>query len=175
MHTNIFGSTGFGKSTYAVKMARVAARVGRPIGVIDPMVEQHGRWPDGAMVTTDLGEFEQWAKEQLNAFLFIDEGHDSIGTSRWQEDLHWLFRYGRHYGHRVSVMTQYPMDLPPVVRMNCRHVVCFNIDGDSAYKLSRVYRCPVLYDAPTLKEMEFIYVERGNNDAPSRQTMTWEY
>lgn len=176
MHTVINGTTGSGKSTYAVQLAKAAKQTGFPIGVLDPMFDQHDRWPrqEPGIITHDFDEFEQWARENINAWLFIDEGHDSIGKNRWNDDLWWLFRYGRHYGHRVAVITQYPMDLPPVVRINCRHLVCFNLDGDSAYALSRNFGHEAINDATTLQPFEFIYITRGQTEYV-RNTIEWEY
>lgn len=172
MHTLIVGGTGYGKSTFAKQLAQHASDLGRDVIVLDPMLDTD--WPIDAVITDDTALFEEKARESLNAWIFIDEGHDSIGATRWNDNLHWLFRYGRHYGHRVTVITQHPTDLPPIVRNQCRRLITFNIDGDSAYRMSRQYRCELLEEAPTLDQFEYIYVERGSSE-PVRQYLETEF
>lgn len=164
MHTLIVGGTGWGKTTYAIQTAHEADAIGRRVLILDPMWDT--RWPEEAMRTTDPGTLESLARDEeyLNAWIFIDEGHDSIGTTRWNTELHWLFRYGRHFGHRVVVITQHPSDLPPIVRGQCRQLVSFNLDGVSAQQLGRQFGCPkyMMETAPTLGQFEYIYLKRGN-------------
>lgn len=121
MHTLITGVTMTGKTTLARMFAREHARRGHNVIVYDPMGTgtAGGDWgeeehPDRVRVFTEESEFMEHVADAPPSAVFVDES--DLVFSHVQLENHWLARRGRHYGHRVYMLTQRPQMIAP----NCR-------------------------------------------------------
>ena len=114
-----------GKTTAARYYSRAFCARRVPVVVFDPVgtATHGGGWGDGAIVYSDLAQFEDWINsDDLHPCkLFIDEASAVFGHEKREN--FWLAERGRHYGIQLFTITQRPMRIHPTVRD--QHGECF--------------------------------------------------
>jgi hypothetical protein len=137
MHTLITGVTMTGKTTMARMLAREHDHRGHPVVVYDPMGTDTagGDWGKNAKVFNDEEKFMRYMGEAPPSAVFIDESDLVFAHS--QKENHWLARRGRHYGHRLYMITQRPQMIAPNCRNQTGRCYMFRLsrsDADFVYR-----------------------------------------
>jgi hypothetical protein len=162
-HTLIVGATLTGKTSLAKKFAetRIKSRAHVPNFrqvALDPLGSQ---WPEGVAVVDDWAELmleiEIMRENEEVACIYIDEANTQF--SHGDREKLWLMLRGRHFGHDLTVITQYPTLLSPAARGQCGNLHVFQIGKQSARMLAEDYACDDILRAPELRRGEWLAVE----------------
>lgn len=162
-HTLIVGATDTGKSSLAKRLAEARTKTRAHLPnfrqvALDPLGSV---WPDGVAVVDSWQEFmyeiELMHENDEVACLYVDEANTQF--SHGDKEKLWLMLRGRHFGHDVTVITQYPTLLSPAARGQCGRLHTFQIGQQSARMLAEDYACPALLGASGLKRGEWLATE----------------
>lgn len=165
MHYSIYGITYSGKSWLAKFLAKLAADKNEAVGVYDPTKSEG--WPASARKFTNPEQFLDWALEQKETHLFIDEAktlfdHD---TKRAEK----LLYMKRHDGCLCYLMAQRATMIPPNARNMCSRVASFKQNGQNPKILSEEYD-EIFRSISSLPKITFIY-----SDGFTRQKMKLDF
>jgi energy-coupling factor transporter ATP-binding protein EcfA2 len=157
-HSLIIGTTGSGKTTLAIELARAYKRRKRPVLVLDPF--RDARWRDaGVTLLTDNPEhFMRAATRNRDCALFIDESGKVVG--RYNDDMFWLATDARHYGHSSHFIAQRAMQLSPTVRDQCEYLFLFRVSRRDAKLLAEEYTDDSLLESSALPKGEYFFKSR---------------
>ena len=141
-HALICGMTGSGKSRLAKAFAAEYRRAGRLVAVLDPMHDDG--WQAGYK-TADVGQFFATCWRHKGVMCFIDEGG---AFGKFNADIEKLMTQGRHLGHGITIITQRPQQLSPLVREQCAKAYVFALGDKGRLCLAEDFGVPELATRP---------------------------
>lgn len=163
MHELIAGTTLSGKTTLARRKAALYTAAGRHVIVLDELMDPKWISEGGAVfLTDDPEEFQKVFWSSRNCAVFIDEAGESVG--RYDKEMSKVATRGRHWGHIGHFIVQSPSMIDRNVRRNCAGVYAFAMEDGDAETLSKEYIQPMLREASSLNQGEYIHAVRFGKD-----------
>lgn len=152
-HTLVVGITGTGKTTLVRKLAAELSR-NKPVLVLTPCIDDD--WSFASLVSSDLEFFSQVVFANKNCIVIVDEGAEMAG--QFDKLAVPLASRTRHNGHICFFLAQRPTMINKSIRGNCRNLFCFQVSKDETIELNRLFVNDVVFEAPSLREGEYIAI-----------------
>jgi len=169
-HVLILGITSTGKTTLAIKLARMYKQRGTPRLILDPDLRKE--WEiekDHDFITDDPEKFLAVCKANQSCALFIDESGQTIG--RYSGEMQWVATNSRKWGHKAHFITQRATQLDPTVRCQCTSIFLFKQSLDDSKILSREFVADDLKESCNLQKGE--YLAKLGVDSPVYKGRAW--
>lgn len=154
-HKYIVGMTESGKSTLAKLMCMGLNKRGLKIAVLDKLRSTDWQCEN---VFEDPFEFLEFAKNNEEFFLFVDEGGQAIG--RYNEEMEWLATESRHKGHSCIFISQSLTQVAPIVREQSMLFFLFACGEKNTTLLAEECREPLVKKLLKIPKLEFYIVSR---------------
>ncbi len=119
MHTIICGTTGTGKTTLGLILAREAKKR----KIMSMVFDRRDAGYCCDIVVKSFPRFLELAQASSNMMLFVDDCPTVL--QRGKDSHKWLTTESRHQGHNVVLMAQRYMMIPKDNRDNCQTVLMF--------------------------------------------------
>lgn len=155
MHCLIVGMTESGKSTLGKILCGGLKKSGKATAVLDPWIDPE--W-DCDFITDDATQFMRYIVEHRKAFLFIDEGSETVG--RYNKQTAFLANQSRHMGMACYFILQGATQVDPTLRGNCSDVFLFACATPIFEKISVEWNKPQLLKIAPLDRGEFLHIPR---------------
>lgn len=98
-----------------------------------------------------------WNNE--NCVVVVDEAGEMIG--KYNDVMNRLATRGRHFGHKCFFITQRAKQVSTTIRTQCSEIAIFKQSRDDTKDLANEFVEPMINDAHTLNNGEFIYVRHN--------------
>lgn len=157
------GRTLSGKTTFVEKKSKSIYRLhNRKLIVLDPLLDP--RWSNGInpgdiFITNNQAKFLHAVWNSKNCIVVVDEAGESIG--KYNEVMNRLATRGRHYGHKCFFITQRAKQISTTIRTQCSEIAIFKQSKDDTKDLANEFVEPMINEAHTLENGQFIYVRNG--------------
>ena len=152
-----------GKTTLARKLAALYTAAGRPVIVLDEMMDAGWKTESGAVLVTDDTEtFLQAFWDSRSCAAFIDEAGESVG--RYDAAMANTATRGRHHGHICHYIVQRPTLINKTVVTQCTEAYIFVSEPDDLDALAKRYLCPEIRDAGAYMQGQYMHVTRFGPD-----------
>ena len=152
--TGIFGPTLCGKTTLAAALSESLHRKGgHKCFVLDPHLEN---WPAHAVVTDNEEKFWPDVWKNRDSLIIVEE---ASATLRREREFIPVFTRLRHLGHSLIVIGHSGADLLPVQRQQFTMLFLFRQPESAAKIWAETFADERIYEAPTLRQFEFLHVE----------------
>lgn len=111
-------------------------------------------------ITGDQQLFLDAVWNNTNCAIFVDEGGETIG--RYNKLMEQLATKSRHWGHKCFFITQRAKQISTNIRTQCSELVIFKQSLNDTKDLADEFVEPMINEAHTLADGEFIYVRKGH-------------
>ena len=129
------------------------------MAVFDP-VGSPSDW-GSAKVFDDPGKFNQYATQQTEHHLFIDEA-GSLFDEGNDTQYNWIATRSRHWGHSVYFMAQRMVQIPKTVRDQCLKLYLFTSSSKDGTGHAEEWNQDILKQCNTLPRLHFYALGRYN-------------
>lgn len=166
MHTLVVGMSEIGKTTLCKRLAKEHRKQGFKVIVLTAVWED---W-DCDFMTDDQDEFLDVFWKSQSCIAFMDEGGSTVG--RYNNAMILTATQGRHWGHSCYYIVQNAVLIAPVIRDQCRQLICFNCSDREAERLAENYKEPLIQQMATdLPRGDYIRTHRFQEDDQPKTTM----
>lgn len=135
-HIGVFGQTGTGKTTLVNAYCNQYKRNGINVVVLDPNFDINPY----DFRTDKFDDFINVVKNSQQCLIVVDESGDNL---RWGDDrVSWLGKKSRHWGHRLLLSSQRPVDITTQVRSQLGVIHAFYLLEKDAKAVNEVSSIP---------------------------------
>lgn len=154
-HSMIIGMSTSGKTTLAKKLANAYTNKGINVLILDPLSD-----PDfvGSYKTRSPSEFIKVCRDNEHCAVFVDEAGSNVG--RFDKEMVELVTRGRHWGHKVHLISQRGVQISTTARDQCTDLYMFTTSLNDCKVHANEWNSNELLTGSSLNKGEYFHTTR---------------